>query len=203
MPEEVHVYVLGRDIDDNKSVIRAIEPSNYRTIEIHMITEDEIIEIGTIRRPHGKQGEVQCQMLNDYWEEAEDAEWLVLRIDNIPVPMRVDEWRGKGSDTLIMKLHTVTSEDAAARLSGTTAYMLKRDLEGIDTDAITWQELRGYRVMDSEQGDLGEVTDVDESTINTLLTLDTGSMIPIHEDFILDIDTAQRVLHINLPFILS
>lgn len=167
-----------------------------------MIREDEVIEIGTIRRPHGKQGEVQCQMDNDYWEQAE-AEFVVLRLDNILVPMRVDEWRGKGSDTLIMTLHTITTEEQAARLTGTTVYMLRRDLEDIDIDALTWQQLTGYRVIDTDQGDLGEVEAVDESTINTLLTLTGGRLIPIHEDFIRAIDPEAQQLHITLPYLLQ
>lgn len=167
-----------------------------------MITEDDVIEIGTIRRPHGKQGDVQCQMENDYWEQAE-AEFVVLRLENILVPMRVTDWRGKGSDTLIMTLRTITTEEQAARLTGTKVYMLRRDLDGIDTSALTWQQLTGYRVIDTDQGDLGEVEAVDETTINTLLTLSGGRLIPIHEDFIGAIDQDARELHITLPYLLQ
>lgn len=165
-----------------------------------MITAEEVIQIGSLRRPHGKVGELQCQMENEYWDNSETGEFVVLKIDNILVPFRVLEWRGKGADTLIFRLRGIESEEQAARLTGTEVYMLRRDIgEEID-EGLTWQQLVGYNVLDADQGPLGEVTYVDESTINTLITLSTGQLIPIHEDFILDINEDDKILSIRLPY---
>ena len=64
----------------------------------------------------------------------------------------------------------------------------------------------GYTVLDeSAEGEwttIGVIEAVDESTINTLATLEDGRMMPLHEDFILDIDEEQRVLRVHLPFAL-
>jgi 16S rRNA processing protein RimM len=67
----------------------------------------------------------------------------------------------------------------------------------------TWQSLIGYRVVDTDQGDLGIVEEVDETTINTLITLNDGRLIPIHEDFIIDINAEDKQLTICLPFIFN
>lgn len=166
-----------------------------------MITESEVISIGTLRRPHGKQGEIQCQMLNEYWDDAE-ADFIILRINNILVPFRVTNWRGKGADTLIFQLSGIDSEEEASRLCGTEAYMLRRDMTEEEDTQLTWQQLVGYQVIDTDQGNLGEVMDVDESTINTLITLADERMIPIHEDFIVSIDESEKILTITLPFTL-
>lgn len=168
-----------------------------------MITESEIIQIGNLRRPHGKVGEIQCQMDNEYWDNSETAEFIVLKIDNIFVPFRVLEWRGKGADTLIFRLNGIDSEEKAARLTGTEAYMLRRDMNEEEDTSLTWQQLVGYQVIDTDQGTLGEVSYVDESTINTLITLSDGRLIPIHEDFILDINESEKTLTIRLPYQLS
>lgn len=167
-----------------------------------MITAEQVIQIGTLRRPHGKVGEVQCQMDNEHWDNSEQAEFLILKIDNIFVPFRVLEWRGKGAETLIFRLAGIDSEERAARLTGTEAYMLREDMSEEDEEALTWQQLVGYHVIDTDQGALGEVDYVDESTINTLITLSDGRLIPIHEDFIVDIDEQHQTLTIRLPFIL-
>lgn len=164
-----------------------------------MISLDQVIQVGTLRRPHGKRGEVQCLMDNEYWDNAE-AEFLVLMLDNILVPFRVVEWRGKGSDTLIFNLAGVDTEEKASRLTGTVAYMLRGDLTEDVESCLTWQSLVGYRVVDTDQGDLGKAIDVDESTMNTLITLEDGRLIPIHEDFIIDIDEETQQLLIRLPF---
>ena len=167
-----------------------------------MITQEQVIAIGRITRTHGKRGEVQCQTNNEYWDNA-DATFLILCIDNILVPFRVLDWRGKGSDSLIFQLDGMTDEQAAQQIIGCQAYMLASDMSEEDELMPTWQSLVGYQVQDTDQGLLGVVADVDETTINTLITLDNGKLIPIHEDFIIDIKAEERQLIICLPFLFS
>ena len=164
-----------------------------------MIQAQDLIAIGTMRRPHGHRGEIQCQMQNDYWDQA-NPEFLFLQLDRLYVPFRVMDWRGKGADTLIFTLSGIESEPEAARLVGAPAFMRRADLTAEAEEQIAWSDLVGYRVIDRESGLLGTVAEVDEQTINTLLTLDDGRMMPIHEDFILSIDTRAHELHVNLPF---
>ncbi len=167
-----------------------------------MITNEEVIAIGKITRTHGKRGEVQCLMENEYWDNA-DATFLILSINNILVPFRVLDWRGKGSDSLIFQLDHITDELEAQQLIGHHAYMLKSDISEEDEILPTWQSLLGYQVIDTDQGNLGTITDVDETTINTLITLNNNQLIPLHEDFIIDIQQDQQQITICLPFIFN
>lgn len=167
-----------------------------------MITNEQVISIGRLTRTHGKRGELQCLMNNEYWDNAE-ANFLILKLDNILVPFRVLDWRGKGSDHLIFQLDNITDEQEAQRLIGAEAFMLLSDMSQEDELLPTWQSLIGYRVVDTDQGNLGIVEEVDETTINTLITLNDGRMIPIHEDFIIDINAEDKLLMICLPFIFN
>lgn len=167
-----------------------------------MITNEEVIAIGKITRTHGKRGEVQCLMENEYWDNA-DATFLILSINNILVPFRVLDWRGKGSDSLIFQLDHITDELEAQQLIGYHAYMLKSDISEEDEILPTWQSLLGYQVIDTDQGNLGTITDVDETTINTLITLNNNQLIPLHEDFIIDIQQDLQQITICLPFIFN
>ena len=167
-----------------------------------MITNEQVIAIGRLTRTHGKHGELQCLMSNEYWDNA-DAVFIILRLDNILVPFRVLDWRGKGSDSLIFKLEHIEDEQEAQRLIGAEAYMLISDMNQEAEVLPTWQSLVGFQVVDIDQGDLGFVEQVDETTINTLITLNDGRLIPIHEDFIIDINTDNKQLIICLPFIFN
>ena len=167
-----------------------------------MITTDQVTSICKITRTHGKRGEIQCLMDNEYWDNA-DATFLILSIDNILVPFRVIDWRGKGSDSLIFQLDRFNDEQDAQQLIGHQAYMLKSDISSEDELLPTWQSLVGYQVIDTDQGILGKVTIVDETTINTLITLEDDRLIPLHEDFIINIDPESKQLTICLPFILN
>ncbi|MBR6550253.1 MAG: 16S rRNA processing protein RimM [Paludibacteraceae bacterium] len=165
-----------------------------------MITNEQVISIGRITRTHGKRGEIQCLTSNEYWDNAE-ATFLILSMDNILVPFRVLDWRGKGSDSLIFQLDRITDEQSAQSLIGCQAYMLASDLSDDDELLPTWQSLVGYRVLDTDQGELGTIIHVDESTINTLITLDNDLLLPLHEDFIINIDQHNKLLTICLPFV--
>lgn len=167
-----------------------------------MISNEDVISIGKITRTHGKRGEVQCLMENEYWDNA-DATFLILSIDNILVPFRVLDWRGKGSDSLIFQIDRFTDELQAQQLVGYHAYMLKSDISKENEILPTWQSLKGYRVLDTDQGELGIITDVDETTINTLITLNNNQLIPLHEDFIIDILQEKQQITICLPFIFT
>lgn len=167
-----------------------------------MITNEQVIAIGRITRTHGKRGEIQCLMSNEYWDNA-DATFLILSIDNILVPFRVLDWRGKGSDSLIFQLDRITDEQSALQLIGHQAYMLKSDISEEEEIMPTWQSLLGYRVLDIDQGELGTITDVDETTINTLVTLNHNQLIPLHEDFIINIEPDKQLITICLPFVFT
>ena len=167
-----------------------------------MITHEEVISIGKITRTHGKRGEVQCLMSNEYWDNA-DATFLILSINNILVPFRVLDWRGKGSDSLIFQIDQITDEQSAQQIIGCQAYMLASDVCEQDDVLPTWQSLVGYSVLDIDQGELGQIAYVDETTINTLVTLDNDQMIPLHEDFIFDIAQDKKQITIRLPFIFN
>ena len=86
-----------------------------------------------------------------------------------------------------------------AELRGEEAFVLRSDVQDEEDDMMTWQDLVGYTIMD-DGNTIGIIGHVDESTINTLATLEDGRMVPLHEDFIMDIDEAAHVLHVHFPF---
>ena len=132
-----------------------------------MISKDELISIGIIRRTHYKD-------LPDFV--------FVLR-DGLFVPFRTER---------------------ISELIGEEGFVLRSEMQGEEDGLLTWQDLVGYTIMDEgengEEEQVGVIAYVDESTINTLATLEDGRMLPLHEDFITEIDEEARVLHVRLPF---
>ena len=132
-----------------------------------MISKDDLISIGIIRRTHYKD-------LPDFV--------FVLR-DGLFVPFRTER---------------------ISELIGEEGFVLRSEMQGEEDGLLTWQDLVGYTIMDEgengEEEQVGVIAYVDESTINTLATLEDGRMIPLHEDFITEIDEEAHVLHVRLPF---
>lgn len=61
-------------------------------------------------------------------------------------------------------------------------------------------EFIGFTVIDTEQGLLGTVAALDTSTANTLVELDDGRLLPLHENFVESVDDEARILTLTLPF---
>lgn len=163
-----------------------------------MILEEDVIRIGYLSRTHGKQGSVQCQTENDFLADA-DPEFVVLKIDNIFVPFRLEDWREKNREACILTLQDIDTEEKGARLVGTEVYMLRADITDNTDEALTMQDLIGFIVIDSNKGPIGTIQDVDESTINTLFLLDNEIVIPAHDDFVEDINYNTRQIFFSLP----
>lgn len=171
-----------------------------------MITKEQVISIGTLAKPFGTQGAILCRTTNNRWQ---GGDFIVLSIDNILVPFRVNDYHDHGQD-LVFELKDIDTEAKARTLTGREAFMLRADITE-EEDEMLWTDFVGYTVIDTDQGELGTITDMDDSTENILATLSLNSklaqrastlnsMIPLHEDFIQSIDENQRVLTITLPY---
>ena len=88
-----------------------------------------------------------------------------------------------------------------AELVGEEGFVLRSDVQDEGDGELTWQDLVGYTLEDDGQT-VGKIVQVDESTINTLAILEDERMIPLHEDFIVEIDEDARVIRVQLPFAL-
>lgn len=130
-----------------------------------MITENDLLSIGVLKRTHYK----------------DLPEFIFVRRDGLFVPFRSENISG---------------------LMGEEGFVLRSDVQDEEDGLMTWQDLTGYTVEDDEAGRVGVIDNIDESTINTLATLDNGRLVPLHEDFIIDIDEAARVLRVHFPFAL-
>ena len=87
-----------------------------------------------------------------------------------------------------------------AELIGEEGFVLKGDME-IDEDEMAWVDFNGWTLQEGDNT-LGKIVRVDDSTMNIFSELEDGRMVPLHEDFIVEIDEEAKVLHVHLPFAL-
>lgn len=164
-----------------------------------MIREEEVIYIGRITRYRGIIGEVELQFTNDAFDRGE-AEYLVLNRDGILVPYFWEEYRFKNDSTVILKLMNIDTEAAAKRLVGAEVFYPAAAICEEDADTLpSLKALVGFEVSDQQGRSLGRITDIDDSSVNILLLLSSGHLIPYHDDFLLHYDLQKKVLQLNLP----
>ena len=132
-----------------------------------MITKDDLISIGVLKRAHDK----------------DLPEFIFVQRDGLFVPFRSEN---------------------IAELRGEEGFVLQTDIQDEEDGLMTWQDLVGYTLEDEgengEWTEVGEIAEIDESTINTRAILDDGRMMPLHEDFIIEINEENRILRVHFPF---
>ena len=100
---------------------------------------------------------------------------------------------------LLLLMQGVSSEQQAARFVGCEAYMLRTDLPEQAAAHADLDTLTGYLLCDAKRGEVGTITAIDTSTLNTLIQLDNGALLPLHEDLIEQIDINNKRILARLP----
>lgn len=168
-----------------------------------MIKSDEVFYIGRITKYRGISGEVELLFTDDAFDRG-SAEFLVFEIDGILVPFFWEEYRFKNDQTAIFKFEDIDNEDAAKRIVGLKVYYPHRFLEvGDEEELSSLRAVTGFRVAEVSHGDLGTVTQVDDSSANVLFTITSPEgreiIIPYHDDFLVSFDLKQRSMVLSLP----
>lgn len=168
-----------------------------------MIKQEEVFKIGRFAKPHGVKGELSLITDSDVFDNSEDP-YIVCNIDGILVPFFIESYRYKGSSVILLKLEYVDTEEAAREFVNQDVYY---PLDNMDEDSdligdITWDSFVGYTVTDEQQGVLGKITEVDDTTINVLFQIDHNGeslLFPAAEELIMDVDHINRRMTVQIP----
>ena len=167
-----------------------------------MISPQEIAHVGRTQKPYGIKGELN--VLFNIAEYAElESEYYFLMIENIPVPFFIEDFTFTTDVGARVKFNDVNDEKEASKYINLDLY-IPRSLvkEPDDSGASNWNYFVGYKVVDINGELIGEISNVDESTINVLFILNEGDdeiLIPATEDFITAIDEEERIIRMDLP----
>jgi 16S rRNA processing protein RimM len=167
-----------------------------------MIRREELIKIGQFNKPHGVRGELSFTFTDDVFDRGESP-YIVCCIDNIFVPFFIEEYRFKTGTTALIKLADVESDEAARDFTNLEVFYPKTYYVENDEEATPDDYFIGFTINDITHGALGEVTAIDDSTINVLFVVTTPDdrelLIPVQEAFVRAIDEEERIIHMDLP----
>ena len=149
-----------------------------------MIKREDVYKIGLFNKPHGIHGELSFTFTDDIFD-------------------RVDcDYRFRSDSTALVKLEGVDTAERARMFTNVEVYFPVEHVEEAEPGELSWSFFVGFRVEDVRHGALGEVTDVDISTVNTLFVVDRDGdelLIPAQEEFIAGIDQKHKIITVDLP----
>lgn len=167
-----------------------------------MIRKEEVFPIGKLYKPHGIHGEIQFGFTSDVFDRTQSPYW-VLEMDGILVPFFVESWRFRSEETALVRLEGVSNEFQAKDLFHKVVYYpVKFADEANEEEPDGWSSFIGFKVFEAQAGYLGEVAEVDESTMNILFKIDNEGieiLMPVAEEFFTEINPKKREMHVKLP----
>ncbi len=166
-----------------------------------MILKDELFPIGQIIKPHGIHGEMSFSFTSDVFD-TQKVPYIVVEMQGIFVPFFIDEYRFKSSQTALIKLQDIDNEDKARQFSNQPVYLPKTYLDKVKADEIELDYFVGFTLIDVNAGEIGVISEVDQTTENTLFVIPTDDdelLIPVGEEYIQEIDHDKKRITVDLP----
>ena len=149
-----------------------------------MIKKEEVYKIGLFNKPHGIHGELQFTFTDDIFDRV-DCDYLICLLDGIFVPFFIEEYRFRSDSTALVKLEGIETAERARMFTNVEVYFPVKHAE------------------EAEDGELGEVVEVDTATVNTLFVVEQEDgeelLIPAQEEFIVEINQEKKLITVELP----
>ncbi|MDD4515514.1 ribosome maturation factor RimM [Massilibacteroides sp.] len=167
-----------------------------------MIRKEDIVKIGQFAKPHGIKGEIALVTSFDLFDADGDL-YIICELDGIFVPFFIEESRYKSDSVVLLKLETLDSEEDVKPFTNKDVYCPKDWVENTAIDSgITWDNFIGYKVFDTQRGYLGEIEDIDDSTLNVIFQITHEQMtllVPAVEDFIVKLEQDKKSITMTIP----
>ncbi|MEG1403244.1 ribosome maturation factor RimM [Bacteroides sp.] len=166
-----------------------------------MIRKEEVYKIGLFNKPHGIHGELSFTFTDDILDRA-DCDYLICQLDGIFVPFFIEEYRFRSDSTALIKLEGIDSTERARMFTNVEVYFPARFVEEATPGDLSWDFFVGFRMEDVQHGALGEIVDVDTTTVNTLFVVEKDGeelLVPAQEAFIVGVDQEQKLVTVDLP----
>ena len=168
-----------------------------------MIDKSDLVNIGTLARPHGVGGEVLLRLQPALTGYEPDPDYIFIDLMGGLIPLEVYSLRYKNEQELLLLLDTIDSEEKARRLQGSDVFIDPEQLgEAPDEGDFSLADLIGLSVYDRTAGFIGIVTGIEEVSNNPIAYIDhNGSevMLPVHKDLISNIDLEKQIMKIDAP----
>lgn len=159
----------------------------------------EMIQIGSIRKPHGLKGELKVQVDERFLRAFLSVGVVFLEQSGQFLPYFIAEVKGEKGD--IIRLEDVDTRQAAEALNGTPLFLKEEAVGTVETHLYeTW---KGFEVLDGEGTVIGIIAKVVEYPQQWMAFVQTDAgkeiMIPLIDPFITKVNKEGKKLEMELP----
>lgn len=157
--------------------------------------------IGYITKTKGLKGELQ--LFFEYPEPNNlELDTLFIEINGKLIPYFVSQVKPQPNQTANIYLEDIDVVEKAEKLVRKKVYLPKSKMPERNPEEFLITDLKGFLVIDENQGELGEIIDIHEYPQQYVAVVPhqfREILFPLNDEFIIEIDENKGVLHVNLP----
>lgn len=164
------------------------------------MTKDDCFYLGRVTKPWGVKGQLALFLDVDTPEEYAGLDSAFVEVKGRLVPhfFHVDQLNGNRA---VVTFEELTPEEAQS-LVGHDLYLPLALLPKLEGNKFYFHEVTGFRVVDSEYGDIGVLQQVIEYPAQPLFQIDkngTEILVPVIDQVIDKVDRKLKTLFITAP----
>ena len=159
-------------------------------------------KIGHISKPHGYKGELAVWLELDAPQFIDELGFLFINQKGSMLPYKIEFHSHKKGNVYRVKLQGISDEKSAKALvkkdifiSQDLANQIAVGIQAVDT-------IVGFKVIDSEKGEIGVVDQLSSPTSNPLIHIKVNFsevMIPFVDEVVKKIDHKAQTIHVSCP----
>jgi 16S rRNA processing protein RimM len=166
-----------------------------------VINRSELVKIGNSIKPHGINGDISFCFTNDFCYKTET--FFIFELDCIFVPFKVERYHFISDSIAFAKLKNINTINQAKLLSNKEIFLHNKLLiKKLEKISIQWELLIGFKIIDEKIGEIGSISNIDKSTINTLFIIKKKTkeiLIPATIKMINTINYKQKIIYMKIP----
>lgn len=160
----------------------------------------ELIQLGSIYRPHGVKGLMKVKVDPLYMDELLGLESIFLQTKAGNLPYFIQSVEAIADDMALLQLEDVDTKEKATEL---VKVPLLAESEAVDiVTAEEWSDVVGFILFDKKMGIIGPIDQVIEMPQQVLAEVHYQGkdiLVPLHDDLIVEVDDLEKRVYMNLP----
>lgn len=161
---------------------------------------DNLLQIAKVLKSNGTRGELLMSFPQVDPEDMLENGPVFIMFDGLPVPFYLEQVTPKGPVKALVKLEGVDTYEDAEEMVGQAVYAPADLFEPEEAEGP--EALLGWTLADENGQALGTIEDYEDIPGNPCLYIHTEkgqTMLPLHEDLILDLDESRKIIRMRIP----
>lgn len=157
--------------------------------------------IGTLSKSFGNDGRVLLKHVQGFSDRLKKMELVIIEINNQPVPFFLSHIEVRNSKSAIIKFHDYDNREIIEEFIGCKVYS-NESISDISDNSIYSFSIKGFKVIDEINGEIGTISEILEFPKNSLLKIVEGErefLIPFVKESIVKVNKSKKILNVKIP----